>query len=376
MLPLLDLKALNLRMQVEIDEAVLRVAHSGHYILGIEGERFEEEWAAYCGVKHCVGTGNALDALRLILMASGIGPGDEVIVPANTYIATWLAVSLVGSTPVPVDASAKTMNIDWELIPKAITPRTKAILAVHLYGHCAEMAHIRGIAQVHGLRVFEDAAQAHGAECFGRKAGNLSDAAAFSFYPSKNLGALGDGGCVTTNDGELAQQIRRLRHYGGVGRLDHSVRGINSRLDEMQAAILRAKLPYLDGMNEARFERAKRYCGALQRTGLVLPSLWCGSVFHQFVIRSAQRDRMQAELQRLGIDTHVHYPVPPHLEGAYADLGFKRGAFPVAERLADEVLSLPIGYDFPVDAVAERVAQAASEMREAAVEARLEQAGA
>lgn len=347
---LLDLKAANAVMLPEIEAAAARVARSGRYILGPEVEAFEAEWAAYCGVRHCVGTGNALEALQLILMADGIGPGDEVIVPSNTYIATWLSVTLAGATPVPVEPDYESMNLDPARIAEAVTPRTRAIIAVHLYGRPADMDEINLVAAERGLGVFEDAAQAHGAAISGRRAGALGDAAAFSFYPSKNLGALGDAGCVTTNDEALAAKIRRMRNYGGVGRLDHTVKGLNSRLDELQAAILRAKLPHLDAMNAARRARAARY---RERLGdwLHLPAAPAGHVFHQFVVRSSYRDGLQADLRRLGVDSHVHYPVPPHLEGAYADMGRGRGALPVAERLAREVLSLPIGYEFDIEAV-------------------------
>lgn len=358
MIPLLDLKMLNAPMQDAIENALQRVARSGRYILGREVEAFEAEWAAYCGVKHCVGTGNCLDALRLILMASGIGAGDEVIVPANTYIATWLAVTLAGATPVPVEPDPLTYNIDPMRIAAAITPRTRAILAVHLYGLPAYMTVIRGIAKDHGLAVFADAAQAHGATYGGAKAGGLCDAEAFSFYPTKNLGALGDAGCVTTNDAALAAKIRRLRNYGGVGRLDHTVRGINSRLDEMQAAILRAKLPWLDRMNFERCMRAGRYIKALSNLGarVDLPMWDTGSAWHLFAIKAPERDALSMKLAQIGIDTHAHYPVPPHLEPAYADLGYGPGSFPIAEQLAREVLSLPIGNNVDVESIARAVA--------------------
>lgn len=350
MMPLLDLQALNAPMQAEIEAALLRVARSGRYVLGPEVEAFEAEWAAYCGVKHCVGTGNAMEALEIILRAYGIGPGDEVIVPSNTYIATWLAVTHAGATPVPVEPDEYTYNIDPDRVASAMTPRTRAILAVHLYGRCAEMGQLRRFV-CDNLFLIEDAAQAHGAtDETGAKAGSLGHAAAFSFYPSKNLGALGDGGAITTNDGHLAKVARRLRNYGGVGRVDHTIKGINSRLDEIQAAVLRAKLPHLDAMNAGRRARARAYCDAL---GLVRIGDG-GHVYHQFVIRSGHREELRKRLfDRHGIEAHVHYPVPPHLEGAYTDLGYgysmatahPRPSFPIAERLADEVLSLPIGND-------------------------------
>jgi dTDP-3-amino-3,4,6-trideoxy-alpha-D-glucose transaminase len=350
LIPLLDLKALNAPLQGEIEAAVLRVAHSGRYILGPELEAFEAEWAAYCGTAHCVGVASGLDALRLILTGYGIGTGDEVIVPSNTYIATWLAVSLAGATPVPVDPDPSTFNIDPAAIGAAVTSRTKAIIPVHLYGLPAHMSAIRYIADCYGLLVIEDAAQAHGATFGGRKVGSLGNAAAFSFYPTKNLGALGDAGAVTTNDAVLAARIRRLRNYGGIGRLDHTMKGINSRLDEMQAAVLRAKLPHLDAMNQKRHDRANAYFAALGG-GVKSDS---SHAFHQFVIRSDERDALQAFLAARGIETQVYYPVPPHLEGAYSK-DFAPGQFPIAEQLASEVLSLPIGNDVDVEAIANAV---------------------
>lgn len=348
---LLDLKPHNAACQADVEAALLRVARSGRYILGREVEGFEREWAAYCGVPHCIGTGNALEALQMILAAHDIGPGDEVIVPANTYIATWLSVTHCGATPVPVDADAESFNIDPTLIEAAITRRTKAIIAVHLYGRAAEMDQIAAIAADYGLYVFEDAAQAHGARLKGRRAGALSHAAAFSFYPSKNLGALGDAGAVTTGNYAIAERIRRMRNYGGVGRLDHTFKGINSRLDEMQAAVLRAKLPYLNEENFARRMRADAYLEQLADTWLKLPQRQPGGCWHQFVVRAQDRAYLQASLQAMGVDTHVHYPVPPYLEGAYAEMNIRRGRFPVAERLANEVFSLPIGYPFDQAAV-------------------------
>lgn len=354
MIPLLHLGQLNAQFQTEIDAAVLRVARSGHYILAAEVEAFENEWAQYCGVKHCVGTGNALDALRLILMAHGIGRGAEVIVPANTYIATWLAVTLAGATPVPVEPLAGTYNIDPNAIAAAVTPRTEAIMAVHLYGNPADMYWLREVADRHNLALFADAAQAHGAEYYGDKVGRLCDAEAFSFYPSKNLGALGDGGCVTLNNGMIAARIRRLRNYGGVGRLDHTVRGINSRLDEIQAAVLRVKLPHLDRMNNDRRARAGIYSRDLYGD-VGIPPMDSGACWHQYVIRVQNRAEVIERLAQNGVDAHVHYPVPPHLEPAYADMGHSRGDFPIAEQLADEVLSLPIGNDVDVVSIAQKV---------------------
>lgn len=347
MVPFFNLGSLNATIQSRIEEAMLRVARSGRYILGPEVEAFEAEWAAYCGTRFCVGTGNALDAMELILKAYGIGPGHEVIVASNTYIATWLAVSNVGAVPVPVEPDPETYNLDPSKVEAAITTRTSAILVVHLYGRCAEMDALQQIALQRGLLLLEDAAQAHGSSFRGRKAGNLSHAAAFSFYPSKNLGALGDAGAVTTNNQELAETVRRMRNYGGVGRLDHRIRGKNSRLDEMQAAILRAKLPHLDGWNALRRMRADFYHEYLEDSGLVLPPKdeeHRESNHHLFVVRADNRPRYLRALVDLGMDTHIHYPEPPHLEGAYADLGYGAGSFPIAEKLAASVFSLPIGY--------------------------------
>ncbi len=359
MIDFLNLRALNATMQADIETACLRVSRSGRYVLGREVEAFEAEWASYCGVEHCVATGNCLDALLIILAASGIGPDDEVIVAANTYIATWLAVSLVGAIPVPADADKWSMNIDPAITAAAVTNRTRAILPTHLYGLPADMGRLQQIADDYGLLLIADGAQAHGASYRGRRAGSLCHAEACSFYPSKNLGALGDAGCITTNDGELAAKARRLRNYGGVGRTDHTMQGINSRMDEMQAAVLRAKLPYLDAMNAARGSRAARYNELLMGVVQLPPT---GGNWHQYVIRSDDRDGLQSRLKARGIDTHIHYPVPPYLEPAYADMGLKRGSFPVAELLAETVLSLPIGYDVDVDRVAEAVIECREEV--------------
>jgi dTDP-4-amino-4,6-dideoxygalactose transaminase len=360
---LLDLKAVNAAMQAEIDEAVLRVAHSGRYILGSEVEAFEAEWAAYCGAKYCIGTGNALDALRIVLMAWGVGPGDEVIVPANTYIATWMAVSLVGATPVPVDADLETMNIDLDKVAEAITPKTRAVLPVHLYGNPVDMARLRSVVGQRNslMRILVDGAQAHGATISGERRFCMGDAEAFSFYPSKNLGALGDAGAIVTDDEGLAEFCRRARNYGGVGRLDHQMIGINSRLDEMQAAVLRAKLPYLDRMNEARRFRAGLYDSMLPRY-LTRPKRGPGHVVHQYVVRTHNREEVIRQAALLGLDLHVHYPVPPFRECAYrpkllqpALYGGSGIAFSTASRLACEVMSLPIGYDVDVEGVCQKM---------------------
>lgn len=342
--PFLDLKLPHLELQQELEAAFRHVLESGWYILGQEVEAFEEEFAAYCGVRHCVGVGNGLDALHLILRAYGIGVGDEVIVPSNTYIATWLAVSYAGARPVPVEPIEATYNIDPQRILDAITPSTKAIIAVHLYGQPADMDAINDIAHRHGLKVIEDAAQSHGARYKGIRTGNLADAAGFSFYPGKNLGALGDGGAITTNDDGLASQVRVLRNYGSRVKYHNEVKGFNSRLDELQAALLRVKLSHLDAWNFARSRIAMSYLEGLAASDLVLPIVpeWAEPAWHLFVVRTDQRDALQKKLEHAGIGTMVHYPVPPHLQPAYAEEGYQMGDLPIAEKLHHEVLSLPM----------------------------------
>lgn len=345
MIPFLDLKNINLASVDELTAAFNRVIQSGSYILGIEVRAFEEEFAAYCGVAHCVGVGNCLDGLHLILRAYGIGAGDEVIVPSNTYIATWLAVSYAGATPVPVEPVLDTYNIDPDLIEAKITSRTKAIMAVHLYGQTADMDRINAIAMRHGLKVIEDAAQSHGASYRGRLAGSLGDAAAFSFYPGKNLGALGDAGAVTTNDAELAEQIRLLRNYGSTVKYHNDIKGFNSRLDELQAAFLREKLKVLDAQNAQRCAVARQYLRALERVpGITLPVVpeWAQAVWHLFVIRHPRRDWLIEHLSARGIGSLIHYPIPPHLQPAYTDLGLQAGALPISEKIHQEVVSLPM----------------------------------
>lgn len=342
--PFLDLKAGNNEIIVALREGVERVFDSGWYIQGGELSAFEKEFANYCGVAHCIGVGNGLDALHLILRGYGIGPDDEVIVPTNTFIATWLAVSYVGATIVPVEPDISTHNINFKLIEGAVTPKTKAIMAVHLYGQTAEMGEIRALAQNRGIKVIEDAAQAHGATFAGKRAGNLGDAAGFSFYPGKNLGALGDAGAVTTNDADLAKKIRLLRNYGSSQRYKHEEPGYNTRLDEIQAAFLRAKLPHMENWNIRRREIAARYLIGLQNCGLTLPcvSAACEPVWHLFVVRSDHRDALRRHLESQGVETLIHYPLAPHLQHAYDEMAMPKGSFPVAERLQDEVLSLPI----------------------------------
>lgn len=353
-IPFLDLKAPHDELRDELREAFERVLDSGWYILGNEVVQFEKEFADYCESAHCVGVGNGLDALHLILRAYDIGEGDEVIVPSNTYIATWLAASYAGATPVPVEPDERTYNIDPSRIEAAITSRTKAIIVVHLYGQPADMDAINSIAKKYDLRVIEDAAQAHGARYKGRRVGSLSDAAGFSFYPGKNLGAIGDGGAVTTNDAELAERIAVLRNYGSRVKYYNEVKGYNSRLDELQAAFLRVKLKKLDEWNNRRNDIAQRYLNELERSGIVLPFLpeWADPVWHLFVVQSLNRDALQRRLTDAGIGTMIHYPIPPHLSSAYKDLHFENHQCAIAQSLSDKVLSIPIGPHMQVADVA------------------------
>lgn len=357
--PFLDVGASYRELQPEIDAAVLRVLERGWYLLGEELEAFEAEFAAYCGVEHCVGVGNGLDALHLILRALDIGAGDEVIVPSNTYIATWLAVSYAGARPVPVEPDARTYNLDPARVEAAISPRTRAILAVHLYGQPAEMHALREVAHRHGCRLIEDAAQAHGARIWGETVGGLGDAAGWSFYPGKNLGAFGDAGAVTTRDGALAKRVRVLRNYGSPAKYINEVQGYNSRLDEIQAAALRVKLPHLDQWNRRRSEIAAQYNERLAGTQLTLPFVPAGfdPVWHLYVVRSPRRAELQAALQAAGVQTLVHYPIPPHRQQAYAGLAHELPPLPLAETMAEEVLSLPMGPHLGLDAAA-RVTEA------------------
>ena len=364
-IPFLDLATPHVELRDELHEALERVLQSGWFILGREVERFEEEFAAYCDAAHCIGVGNGLDALHLILRACDIGAGDEVIVPANTFIATWLAVSYAGAVPVPVEPDARTYNLDPMRIEAAITPRTRAIMVVHLYGQPADMDPILDIGRRYGLRVIEDAAQAHGARYKGRRVGSLGDAAAFSFYPGKNLGALGDGGAVTTNDAALAKRVRALGSYGSTQKYRHDVKGYNSRLDELQAAFLLVKLPRLDGWNDARRRAAAHYGVAIDTCSVSKPFVpaFAEPVWHLYVVRSAERDQLQRRLGAAGIGTVIHYPTPPHLQGAYAEMRLSEGAFPIAESLHREVLSLPISpliTPAEIDLVARAVAQSST----------------
>lgn len=342
-IPFLDLKAINNRHRAEFHLALENILDSSNLILGENVSNFENEFANYCEVSQAIGVGNGLDALFLVLKAWGIGGGDEVLVPSNTFIATWLAVSHTGATPVAVEPSRETLNIDIDKIEEAITPRTRAIIAVHLYGQPADMDAINEIACKYGLRVLEDAAQAHGARYKGRRVGGLSDAAAFSFYPGKNLGALGDGGAITTNDEDLSRHIRMLRNYGSPEKYIHQQIGFNSRLDEIQAAFLRVKLTRLDSDNTRRSEIADKYRSELSALEITLPHVpaWAEPVWHLFVVRKAGRDKLQKNLMRAGIGTLIHYPIPPSEQAAYKKLDGLQ--YPIADAIAQEILSLPIG---------------------------------
>jgi dTDP-4-amino-4,6-dideoxygalactose transaminase len=358
-IPFLDVPAIYAELKEELDAAASRVMASGAYILGPEVAAFEDEFAAYCGTRHAIGVGSGLDALRLILTGYGIDSGDEVIVPSNTFIATWLGVTHAGAVPVPVEPDPDTHNITAEAIAPAIGPRTKAIMPVHLYGQPADMDAIVSLGRERGVRIVEDAAQAHGALYRGRRAGALADAAAFSFYPGKNLGALGDAGAITTDDDQLAQRVRMLRNYGSKRKYHHELPGVNSRLDSLQAAFLRVKLRHLDEFNDRRRAVAARYLESLGGE-LTLPAVpeWSDPVWHLFVVRHPDRDALQSRLDDAGVDTLIHYPIPPHLTGAYPE--YAGAGLPLAERLANEVLSLPIGPHLSADQV-DRVAAAVRE---------------
>lgn len=350
--PFLDLNAPYKELKQELDSAYQRVMESGWFIMGSEVEAFEHEFAAYCGAKHCVGVGNGLEALHLILRAYGIGEGDEVIVPSNTYIATWLAVSYAGAKPVPVEPLEHSYNLDPEKVEAAITPRTRAILPVHLYGLLADIDPLMVLAEKYDLKLIEDSAQAQGARYKGRMSGNLGHVSGFSFYPGKNLGALGDAGAIVTNDDKLVEQVRILHNYGSRVKYYNDLKGYNSRLDEMQAAFLRVKLKYLDAWNMRRMKIASAYLDSLaQLTDLILPSVLDSTepIWHIFPIRHSKRDDLQKYLKNKGVDTLIHYPVPPHLSGAYADLNMPKGTFPIAEKIASSELSLPMGPHLTLD---------------------------
>jgi dTDP-4-amino-4,6-dideoxygalactose transaminase len=344
MIPFLDLRSSYLIIKKELDEAILRVANSGWYIGGSEVELFENNFANYCNAKHAIGVANGLDALRLTLLAMDVGPGDEVIVPSNTYIATWLAVSQCGATPIPVEPDPLTFNIDISQIEKAITSKTKVILPVHLYGQPANLDELLTIAKKHSLFLLEDAAQAHGAVYKGKRVGSHGDAVAWSFYPGKNLGAMGDGGAITTNNTILAERLSLLRNYGSSEKYVNEIKGFNSRLDPLQAAILNVKLKYLDDWNKKRQLIASQYIEGFQNYPITLPQVpkFNESAWHLFVVQHPQRDSLQKFLGAHNIGTLIHYPIPPHLQEAYSDLQIVKGSLPIAERLANESLSLPI----------------------------------
>ena len=352
--PFVDLSAQYRAIQETVDEAMADVLHRTAFILGQEVELFEHEFATFCGTRYAAGVDSGLSALELILRAYEIGLGDEVVTVANTFIATAFAISCVGATPILVDADAQTYNLDVTKLEQAITPRTRAILPVHLYGQPADMDPILKIAHRHGLVVIEDACQAHGARYKGQRVGSLGHAAAFSFYPAKNLGAYGDGGMVVTNDERVAQAVRTYRNYGQRSKYDHVVRGYNHRLDTLQAAVLRVKLEHLADWNGARRENARQYNTLLAGCSAVLPieADYAESVYHLYVIRVERRDELRAFLHDQGIATGIHYPIPIHLQPAYQGLGYRRGDFAVSERCAEQILSLPMYPELETGAIA------------------------
>lgn len=345
-IPFVSFKPMEKELDGELRGAFARVLDASWYIEGREDKAFEEAFARYCGVDCCVGCGNGLDALMLILKAMGVGQGDDVIVPSNTYIASALAVTYVGATPVFVEPDIRTFNLDPTRIEEKLTSRTKAIMPVHLYGQPADMDPILAIAKKHGLLVVEDCAQAHGATYHGKKVGSFGNAAGFSFYPGKNLGALGDAGAAVTNDKTLADKVRALGNYGSDYKYHHIYQGNNSRLDELQAAFLSAKLPHLDRMNTERRRIAARYLSEIRNPGLVLPYVMEGvePVWHIFAVRCQERDRLAEYLEQNGISTNKHYPIPMHLQGAYRELNIPKGALPIAEEISATQLSLPMYY--------------------------------
>ncbi len=346
MVPFVSFEAMHKEIKQEVTEKFKKVYAKNWFIQGEECRAFEEEFADYCNVKYCIGCGNGLDALFLILKGYGIGEGDEVIVPSNTFIATVLAVSHTGATPVFVEPELSSYNINPTLIEKQITERTKAVIAVHLYGQPAKMDEISAIAKKYNLKVIEDAAQAHGAEYKGKKAGSLGDAAGFSFYPGKNLGALGDGGAVVTNDGQLADKIRALGNYGSDYKYHHIYPGYNSRLDEIQAAFLRIKLKYLDRWNDDRIKTAQKYLSGITNPDIILPKIMpeVKHVFHIFSLRSKKREDLITKLNKYGIGTNKHYPTPIHLQEAYRNLNIEQGSLPLAEEISETQFSIPMYY--------------------------------
>lgn len=342
MIKFLDLQKINERFRPEIDAAIKRVLDSGWYLLGKEDEKFESDFATFCGVKHCIGCANGLDALNLIIKGYGFGAGDEIIAPANTYIASILAITQNNCTPVLVEPDLKTYNINPDLIEEKITPKTKAIMVVHLYGQAVEMEKIWELAKKYNLKIIEDSAQAHGAIYKGKRTGNLGDASGFSFYPGKNLGCLGDGGCITTNDDELAAKVRAIRNYGSNVKYNNIYKGVNSRLDEIQAAVLAIKCKYLDEDNRKRREIARFYRTEINNPLLILPEVYDENahVWHIFAVRCKQREKLQKYLEENGIQTLIHYPIPPHKQVCYNE--WNDFSYPITEKIHDEILSIPI----------------------------------
>jgi dTDP-4-amino-4,6-dideoxygalactose transaminase len=356
--PFVDLAAQHAAIHAETSRAAARVLHDADFILGRDVERFEEAFARYCGCEHGIGVDSGTSALQLALEAYGISAGDEVIAPANTFIATALAISGTGARPVLVDVDPRTYTMDVARLEEAITARTRAIMPVHLYGQPADMDPILDIAHRHHLVVIEDACQAHGAKYKGRPVGSLGHAAAFSFYPSKNLGACGDGGMVVTNDPEIATSVKMLRNYGQDRKYHHVRRGYNHRLDTIQAALLRIKLPHCDEWNNARRRRAQIYHRLLSDIVVTpVPASYSEAVWHLYVIETDERDALQKHLTEQGVGTAIHYPIPIHLQPAYQELGYRAGDFPVTERAADRILSLPMYPELPVDAIEEVAAE-------------------
>lgn len=360
-IPFASFEPMHNEIRGELDKAYKRVMDNSYFILGAECREFENEFAGFCNAKRCIGTGNGLDALYLILKAMDIGTNDEVIVPSNTYIATALAVSYTGAVPVFVEPEIETYNINPDSIAEKITPKTKAIIAVHLQGRPADMDSINQIADKYGLKVIEDAAQAHGAEYKGKSVGSLSYAAGFSFYPGKNLGALGDGGCVVTNDDKLADKVKALGNYGSIYKYNHIYKGNNSRLDEMQAAFLRVKLKYLNKWNQKRKRVAHRYFEGITNPNIILPledSHDYSHIYHVFAIRCEKRNELEKYLNENGIATVKHYPIPIHLQKAYKELNIPEGALPIAEEISRTILSIPMYYgikESQIDYIIEKI---------------------
>jgi dTDP-4-amino-4,6-dideoxygalactose transaminase len=364
-IPLIDLKAQHHTIRAELDAAIGRVLDDCSFILGRDVAAFEEEFAASCGAKFAIGVNSGTSALHLALLAAGVGPGDEVITTPFTFVASVATIGYTGATPVLVDIEPRTCNLDVEKIAAAVTPRTKAILPVHLYGQSADMDPILEIGRRHGLTVIEDAAQSHAAEYKGRRCGSIGDIACFSFYPTKNLSACGEGGLVTTNNPELAKTVRLLRDWGADKKYEHRLRGYNYRMEGMQGAILRVKLRYMESWTEARIAQAARYSRLLTGRGVEVPATmpWARHVFHQYVLRVPNRDSLQAKLHAAGVQTGVHYPRPVHLQPAWSELGYGEGDLPESERASHEVMSLPMYAELTaeqVESVAAAVVETAS----------------